>query len=357
MQDIPSKTIILPVNPAAPNADVIARAAEVLRRGGLVAFPTETVYGLGANALNAGAVAKIFAAKGRPATDPLIVHIDAPERLHDVAEQIPPLARELATAFWPGPLTLVLRRRELVPLAVTAGHDTVAVRVPAHTVALELVRAAGVPIAAPSANLFTRPSPTRAAHVLEDLGGLIDMILDGGPTPIGIESTVLDLTSDPPALLRPGGIPIEALRAHIPLLRYEPRYAEAKDQAQVAPGMLLKHYSPRAELVLFAGTPERALARMQQLARETIERGGRVGVMVADAEAPPFAALGAEIAALGPGDDLEQIGRRIFASMRELDGRAVDVILVRGGSRQGLGLAIWDRLLRAAEGRVVDVES
>jgi L-threonylcarbamoyladenylate synthase len=354
----PRNTIVLAVDPDRPDPAVIARAAAVLRRGGLVVFPTETVYGLGANALDEAAVAGIFAAKGRPAADPLIVHIAAAAQLDDVAAEIPPLARELAAAFWPGPLTLVLRRRAVVPLNVTAGRDTVAVRVPAHAVALALVAAAGVPVAAPSANLFTRPSPTQAGHALEDLAGRVDLILDGGPTPIGIESTVLDLTQERPALLRPGGISVEALRSYIPDLQFEPAYVESHDQApaQAAPGMLLKHYSPRARLTLFTGTPDRLLARMRQAALAAIAAGRRVGVMAPDEEAGAFAALGAEVAPLGPRDDLALIGRRIFAGMRDLDGRGVDVILVRGFAREGLGLAIWDRLVRAAEGQVIDVE-
>jgi L-threonylcarbamoyladenylate synthase len=352
------QTIVIPVDPERPAPDAIARAAAVLLRGGLVAFPTETVYGLGANALDAAAVAKIFAAKGRPASDPLIVHIAAPARLDDVADLVPALARELAAAFWPGPLTLVLRRRPVVPLDVTAGQETVGVRMPAHRVALALVAAAGVPIAAPSANLFTLPSPTTATPVLEDLGGRIEMILDGGPTPIGIESTVVDLTQEPPALLRPGGTPPEALRAFIPTLRYQPTYvtSEHAEAAQASPGMLLKHYSPRAELRLYAGDSGRALARMQAAAAVAIAAGVRVGVMAPDEDAAAFAALGAEVARLGPLGDLEQAGRRIFASMRDLDGRGVQLILVRSLERAGLGLAIWDRLVRAAEGHVVDVD-
>jgi L-threonylcarbamoyladenylate synthase len=355
----PTDTTILPVAPDTPDPAAIARAAEVLRRGGLVAFPTETVYGLGASALDAAAVAKIFAAKGRPAADPLIVHIADAARLDEVAAEIPPLARELAASFWPGPLTLVLRRGAAVPRNVTAGGDTVAVRVPAHAVALALVIAAGVPIAAPSANLFTRPSPTRAAHVLEDLGGRIDMILDGGPTPIGVESTVLDLTQDPPALLRPGGAPAEALLRLVPNLVYEPRYVKLDDEtaAQASPGMLLKHYSPRAELILFAGAADRALERMRAAVHEAIAAGRSAGVMAPDEEAASFAALGAAVFPLGPAADLERIAQRIFAGMRELDARGVDLILVRGVTREGLGLAIWDRLLRAAEGRVIDVDA
>jgi L-threonylcarbamoyladenylate synthase len=351
-----SKTIILHVDPAAPDPTAIGRAAQVLLRRGLVAFPTETVYGLGANALEQAAVQKIFAAKGRPASDPLIVHIASAEQLPSLAASVPPLAQALAQAFWPGPLTLVLERGPAVPANVSAGRDTVAVRVPNHAVPLALIRAAGVPIAAPSANLFTRPSPTTSAHVLEDLGGRIDLLLDGGPTPIGLESTVLDLTGAQPALLRPGGVPIEALRRHIPDLSFTPRYLEpdVAEQAPASPGMLLKHYSPRAELLLFAGPPERAIARMRQAAQEAIAAGKIVGVMAPNQELSAFADLAVVITPLGPREDMDQIGRRIFASMRELDRRGVERILVRGVERAGIGLAIWDRLLRAAEGRVVE---
>jgi L-threonylcarbamoyladenylate synthase len=353
---ISTKTLI--VNPVSPEPAVIYDAASVIRRGGLVAFPTETVYGLGANALDADAVRKIFAAKGRPDSDPLIVHIATFAELDEVAEQIPPLARELATAFWPGPLTLVLMRRSIVPANVSAGRETLAVRIPAHSVAQALCGAAGVPIAAPSANLFAHTSPTTAAHVLEDLAGRIDLLLDGGPTPIGLESTVLDLTRSPPALLRPGGVALEQLQLLIPDVVYAPQYVAAHKQAHgpASPGMLLKHYSPRAELQLFAGAPERVLARMREVAQGALATGRSVGIMAPDEEIAQFEGLAAQLARLGPRDDLGQIGQRIFSSMRELDRCGVDLILVRAFAREGIGLAIWDRLLRAGEGRVVDVE-
>jgi len=351
-------TIIIRVDSIAPDASAIRQAAATLLGGGLVAFPTETVYGLGANALDAAAVQRIFAAKGRPASDPLIVHIAALDQLDSVAQDVPALAHTLARAFWPGPLTLVLKRRPAIPATVAAGRDTVAVRIPDHAVPLALARAAGVPIAAPSANLFTRPSPTTAAHVLEDLDGRIDLLLDGGPTPIGLESTVLDLTSAQPTLLRPGGVSIEALRQHIPDLIFVPRYVEHNPAAPTpaSPGMLLKHYSPRAELLLFAGPPERAVARMRQAAQEAIAAGLIVGVMAPNQEIGAFADLAVVIIPLGPREDMSQIGRRIFASMRELDRRGIERILVRGVERTGIGLAIWDRLLRAAEGRVIDAD-
>lgn len=349
-------TIVLPVDAENPEPAVIAHAAEVIRRGELVAFPTETVYGLGANALDADAVAKIFAAKQRPAADPLIVHLATLDQLGEVAAELPVLAYELAEAFWPGPLTLVLRRQPIVPPNVSAGRDTVAVRMPAHPVARALCAAAGVPIAAPSANMFTRPSPTQAAHVLEDLNGRIAMVLDGGATHIGLESTVLDLTQSPPQLLRPGGAPLEALHRFLPGLTFTPRYVETHtDEAQAAPGMLLKHYSPHAELRLFVGAPERALVRLAKVARDAQASGRRIGVLAPDEDAAALAGLGAFVA-LGPQDDLPQIARQIFAGMRTLDAQGVDLILARGVGHAGLGLAIWDRLVRAAEGHVIDAD-
>lgn len=351
----PLHTIVLPVDAMHPEPATIAQAAAALRRGELVAFPTETVYGLGANALDATAVARIFAAKQRPAADPLIVHLSTPAQLAQVAAEIPPLAHTLAAAFWPGPLTLVLRRQAIIPANVSAGRDTVAVRLPAHPVALALCAAAGVPIAAPSANMFTRPSPTQAAHVLEDLNGRIDMLLDGGPAPIGVESTVLDLTRDPPELLRPGGVPIEELRRFLPELTFTPRYIDTEaPEAQAAPGMLLKHYSPRAELRLFVGTPERALARLRAEALAALAAGQRVGVLAPDEDAAALEDIAAHIVPLGPESNLEQIAQHIFAGMRALDAQGVDLILARGVSAAGLGLAIGDRLVRAAEGAIID---
>ncbi|MCS7072736.1 MAG: L-threonylcarbamoyladenylate synthase, partial [Anaerolinea sp.] len=257
------ETRVIRVDPHAPEATAIAAAAGVIRAGGLVAFPTETVYGLGADATRADAAARIFAAKGRPASDPLIVHLAEVAAIEQVAVDVPPLALELAARFWPGPLTLVLRRSARIPDIVTAGAETVAVRMPAHPVARALIAAAAVPVAAPSANTFSRPSATTAAHVLADLGGRIDLILDSGPTPIGVESTIVDLLADPPAILRPGGVPLEALRALIPAITLRPRYLDMDTGAASAPGQMIKHYSPRAPVRLYTGSDlDRVLARM-----------------------------------------------------------------------------------------------
>jgi L-threonylcarbamoyladenylate synthase len=351
-----TQTRIIPVNPEQPEAEVIRQAADVLRSGGLVAFPTETVYGLGANALDAEAIMRIYRAKGRPANNPLIVHIAQTGQLEQVAVNIPDVARQLAKVFWPGPLTLVLKRHARIPESVSLGRDTAAVRMPSHPVARALIEAAGVPVVAPSANRFTRPSATSAEHVLNDLTGSVDMILDGGPTPIGVESTVLDVTVDPPVLLRPGGVTLEALREYVPNVR---RYSEAISiedaQARPAsPGMMSKHYSPQAELLLFSGPFEFLIDRMRQTALERINAGQRVGLLVADVEQPLFADLKLHVSPLG--STPEQIAHTLFAALRDLDAQDADVILAHLMQPEGLGTTINDRLLRAAEGRVIKVD-
>ena len=349
-------TVVVTVDPEHPQSDRIERAAAVLRAGGLVAFPTETVYGLGANALDGAALQRIFDAKRRPTSDPIIAHIADTAQLAELAEAIPPLALELAARFWPGPLTLILRRAATVPPLIAEGMDTVAVRMPAHPVARALLAATGVPVGAPSANTFTRPSATTAAHVLEDLDGRIDMVLDGGPTTLGLESTVLDLTGEVPRVLRPGSITLDALRALVPGCELAPRYLDT-EQATAAPGQLLKHYSPRAAVLLFSGdTPDAARARMRDEARAQLAAGQRVGVLVSHEEAPDYPAP-IEVVALGARDDLDSVARNLFAGLRRLDALAVDVILVRDFGRTGVGAALWDRLLRAAEGRVIEARA
>lgn len=343
-------TRILSVDKTEPESSVIETAAMVIRRGGLVAFPTETVYGLGADATSPAAVEKIFAAKQRPTSDPLIVHIADPKELDAVATNIPPLAHQLAGAFWPGPLTLVLERSSRIPPTVSAGLDTVAVRLPAHEVAVALIRAARTPIAAPSANLFARPSPTQVQHVQQDLAGRVELILDSGPTHVGLESTVLDLTVDPPAVLRPGGVTLEALRQLAPNVGYAARHI-AVGEATSSPGMLLKHYSPRAEVRLFVGDRDAVLSHMAEQVRDLTAEDRKVGLMVVSEDSGHFA----DVSYVDLGSDLDEVGRNLFDGMRRLDDLDVDVVLVRAPEREGVGEAIWDRLYRAAEGRVIEV--
>jgi len=315
------------------DASLIARAVEILRAGGLVAFPTETVYGLGADATNPDAVGRIFAAKGRPADHPLIVHLASADALGDWALDVPPLATTLAAACWPGPLTLVLRRAPGVPDAVTGGLATVGLRVPAHPVALELLRSFGGGIAAPSANRFGTVSPTTVEHVREGLAGSVDLVLDGGPSAVGVESTIVDVSGDEPAILRPGGVPREVLEAigGVPLpIRHG---GEVR-----APGMLAAHYAPDARLLLVP--PDEQPRR----AAELRAGGERVGVL---AFAPGGPIEDAAVVELGA--DEERAARRLYAAIRELDATC-DVILAWPPEERGLGLAIADRLRRAAAG-------
>jgi len=316
--------------------DDVTRAAALLKAGGLVAFPTETVYGLGADAENERAVERVFTAKGRPSEHPLIVHLAEPSQIADWASDIPHVAHQLAARFWPGPLTLILRRGPRAPHAVTGGQETVGLRVPAHPVALALLRAFGGGIAAPSANRFGGVSPTTAEHVKRDLGALVDLVLDGGPCSVGIESTILDLSGEHPVILRPGGITSEAIEEEIGASVLVGKRSNVR-----APGLLASHYAPRAEVLLLA--PGDVEARVQS----EHERGRRVGVLMRGSEAH---AVGAEVTVLLP-DDLEQIARRLYQALRDLDDQKVDVILTTLPEETGLGLAIADRLRKAAAPR------
>lgn len=357
MNTYSADTQILRVNSDLPELEIISRASRVLLAGGLVAFPTETVYGLGANALDESAVNRIFAAKQRPFYDPLIVHIAEKQDITLAATDIPELAYLLVEKFWPGPLTLVLKRHERVAPSVSAGLGTVAVRMPNHPIPLDLIHAAGVPVAAPSANLFTRPSPTSAQHVLDDLGGRVDIILDGGPCPIGLESTVLDLTSDTPTILRPGGTPAETLRDILPDLVIQGSHAASeKHESMPSPGMMLKHYSPKAKFLLFTGGGEYATAQVLQIASHLISHGKKIGLLVTIEEYDQFSRLDAEIEVLGSGTNLATIGQTLFSRMRSLDKKGVEFILMRSLPREGLGLAIGDRLFKAAEQKVIDLD-
>ncbi len=353
-------TRVLQVDPESPEPEAIAQAAAVIREGGLVAFPTETVYGLGANALDAEAVTGIFVAKDRPSYDPLIVHLADAKQVGMVVAEVPDVVQKLATAFWPGPLTLVLQRGSRVPLEVTAGGDTVAVRVPSHPVARALLEAAGVPIAAPSANRFGRVSPTRPEHVLHDLEGRFDLLLDAGSTWVGVESTVLSLVEDTPTLLRPGGVNREALERVLgPIIAQLPTVAASEVRGQgervISPGTTAKHYAPRAEVILYRGQREATLSQMRAAARARIEAGDRVGLLLADEDVSALADLPVEIENLGSISSMRQIAQRLFAALRALDRVGVQVILARDLGSVGLGLAIRDRLTRAAGGRVVEV--
>jgi len=318
------------------DAAAIREAAAVIRAGGLVAFPTETVYGLGADALAAAAVLRIFEAKERPRGNPLIVHVAGADALETVAARVPAPARAVGAVFWPGPLTLVLPRAAAVPLVTTGGLETVAVRVPAHPVAQALISAAERPIAAPSANRSGRPSPTRAEHVREDLDGRIELILDAGPTPVGVESTVLDMTTEPPTLLRPGGVTLEALQAV--LGRVQVLAGDDEEAARRSPGLRHRHYAPRARVkVIEPGTGEQA-------ALPWLETGRAVALM---AQRPVSSGSPRLHVKTMPGS-LDAYARELFGALRDLDATGVEVILVEAVPEEGLGRTVMDRLRRAA---------
>jgi L-threonylcarbamoyladenylate synthase len=352
-------TEVVAVDPVHPEAAKIERAAALIRAGEVVVFPTETVYGLGADALQPRAVERIFAAKGRPLSDPLIVHIADEDALRELAATLPGHVKELARAFWPGPLTLIVPRSQRVPLLVTAGLETVAVRMPHHAVALALIRAAGSPIAAPSANRFMHVSPTTAQHVFADLNGRVPLILDSGPCEVGVESTVLDLCAAVPTILRPGGVSLEELRTMLPDVQLATRQIPAPNdvhdkRVQKAPGQLLTHYAPAVPLILFAGNVESMRRAMLAEVGRRCESGELAGVLVADEDVPVFQESGALVQSLGNAADPAQVAATLFAGLRALEAAGVDIILCRSFDEHGLGLAIRDRLLRAAAGKVVE---
>jgi L-threonylcarbamoyladenylate synthase len=332
------ETLLIELDPAQPDREAVDRAAESLRKGGLVAFPTETVYGLGADALDPQAVRKIFVAKGRPLDNPVIVHVAGPEDLAVITDDVPSEATLLMKQFWPGPLTLIFRKSRRVPEVVTGGQDTVAVRMPRNAIALALVRALGHPIAAPSANLSGRPSPTTARHVLDDLGGRIDIILDGGPVEVGLESTVLDLSRHPPALLRPGAVTREDLKPFVG----EVAAGTAPALLKRSPGTRYRHYSPRARVTLVEEADQET---MDRLAASYAGRGRKVGLLTHH----PCSLQGdADVVVRSMPRDLKAYARQMFAVMRELDELGVDEMIIEGVEEAGMGAAIMDRLRRAA---------
>ncbi len=350
------KTAYIKVNPVQPEQDAMQEAGRILKAGGLVAFPTETVYGLGADALNPVAVAKIFKAKGRPADNPLIVHISEIDQVYDLTGDLPAPARRVMEAFWPGPLTVVLPKKQTVPDRVTAGLSTVAVRMPDHPVALELIKSAGVPVAAPSANSSGRPSPTTARHVLNDLAGKIDLVLDGGACRVGLESTVLDLTAEPPVILRPGSITREDLEGILGRVEIDPAAAQ-RDAAGAlkSPGLKYKHYSPKAELIVVTGDDyAKIFAEAAELVFKYRSLNKKVGVLASAETARGYCADA--VFPAGSRARLETVAQNLFSGLRFLDEENVDLIVAEGYPESGIGAAIMNRLKKAAGNRIVNSE-
>ncbi|MCR4437105.1 MAG: L-threonylcarbamoyladenylate synthase [Clostridiales bacterium] len=344
------KTEIIKIEKDPMDEDKLEYAAEVIRAGGLVAFPTETVYGLGANALDERAVKKIFEAKGRPSDNPLIVHIAQRSEADGLVKNKPAYASILMERFWPGPLTLIMDKADVVPRTTTAGLGTVAVRMPSHPVALALIRRSGLPIAAPSANTSGRPSPTCARHVIDDLYGKVDIIIDGGSAAVGLESTVLDITVSPPVILRPGGITPEELEKGLgsvvgidPGLLRKP----APDLLPKSPGMKYKHYSPKADVVIIEGTLEKVAAKINTLIAEHEAGGMTVGVLATDQTKNLYPSKNTVIS-MGDRNSPENIAANLFKTLRKFDETGVRLILAEAVENTGIGLAVMNRMTKAA---------
>ncbi|MBS6397954.1 MAG: threonylcarbamoyl-AMP synthase [Clostridiales bacterium] len=326
------------------------RAGRILRDGGLVAFPTETVYGLGANALDEEAAKKIYAAKGRPSDNPLIIHIADMEYLDKITAKVPKAAKRLAEAYWPGPLTMIFYKSACVPYGTTGGLDTVAVRMPSDKIALELIRKGGGYVAAPSANMSGRPSPTTAQHVYEDMEGKVPLILDGGPVPIGLESTIVDLTSETPTILRPGYISLEMVQAVLGEAQIDRGLIAADSGIRPkAPGMKYRHYAPKADLRIVEGPMEQVVAYINERAAEA----GKTGIICTEETKDRYA--GGDIKCIGSRQDELSIASHLFAILREFDEDGVEAIYSESFEAPGLGQAIMNRLLKAAGHQRIDV--
>lgn len=348
-------TQVKKVDAMHPDMDIMREAGEIIRQGGLVGFPTETVYGLGADALLPEGAKRIYAAKGRPSDNPLIVHIADFEALKKITSYIPPQAKALADAFWPGPLTMIFQKSDAVPYETTGGLDTVAVRMPSHPTALALIREGGGYIAAPSANTSGRPSPTLAEHVYEDLKGKIPMILDGGAVGIGIESTIIDLSEEIPMILRPGYITKEMLEEVLgEEVRIDPGIiASDSTKKPKAPGMKYKHYAPKADLVLVEGEQEAVVAKINALVREKQAAGLKVGVVATDETESLYQAD--YVVTIGARSDEDAIARHLYKILREFDDWNVDAIYSESFSTPRIGQAIMNRLMKAAGHQVIHV--
>lgn len=337
-----------------PNDDrAFDEAAAALRNGHLVAFPTETVYGLGANALNPQASKNIYAAKGRPSDNPLIVHISNISQLDELVTEIPDKAKKLMEVFWPGPLTMIFKKSAIVPDVITGGLDTVGIRMPANPVALRLITEAGVPVAAPSANLSGKPSPTRAEHVAKDLDGRVEYIIDGGPCNVGVESTVLDVTSEIPVILRPGGTTWEALEKVIGKVAADPVLEVKGDVRPRAPGMKYRHYSPKAEMILVRGESDRVVDRINELALKNRQEGRTTGVLACNENTGRYEAD--VIIPAGSIKNLKQVAAGLFDSLRKFDETKVDIIYSETFREEGIGRAVMNRLRKASGGKMIQV--
>ena len=348
-------TKIIQINRESFTDAELAEAAEILRNGGLVAIPTETVYGLGANALDESASKKIYEAKGRPSDNPLIAHISCMDELSALVSEIPEAGRKLAEKYWPGPLTMVFPKKDIVPYGTTGGLETVAIRMPSDPVANRLIKLAGVPVAAPSANTSGRPSPTKAEHVVEDMNGKIEMIIDSGEVGIGVESTIVDVSGKVPMLLRPGAITMEMLRETLGEVEIDPAILGplSADVKPKAPGMKYRHYAPQAEMTLVEGEMEHVVEFINQEAKLALEAGLKVGIICTEESRESYQC--GMLKVIGSRENEESVAHNLFAVLREFDDQKVDCIFSESFSKDRLGQAIMNRLCKAAGYHIVKV--
>lgn len=348
------KTMVYKVDGEHISEELLKEVGDILKMGGLVAFPTETVYGIGANALEETASRKIYAAKGRPTDNPLIIHIARLLDLPYIVDEIPNKAQILAETFWPGPLTMVMKKSEKVPDEITGGMDTVAIRMPKHPIALKIIEAGGGYIAAPSANTSGRPSPTLASHVVSDLSGKIDIIIDGGPVQIGLESTIVDMTGKIPIILRPGYISQEMLERVIGPVKMDKALMEMGSEViPRAPGMKYKHYAPAGELIIIEGTRSKVIEYINQMVRMKEQAGNTVGVITTDESIDWYNCC--HVKSIGSRSHEETIAHQLYATLREFDEQQIDFIFTESFHTPKMGQAIMNRLLKAAGHQVVYV--
>ncbi|MCD8089579.1 MAG: threonylcarbamoyl-AMP synthase [Clostridiales bacterium] len=343
-------------NPKASN-DVFKKAAEIIKGGGLVAFPTETVYGLGANALDRTAVKKIYEAKGRPSDNPLIVHISSLPELKTAAKEISPKAEKLIDAFWPGPLTIIFKKNDIIPFETSGGLDTIAVRFPENPAARYFIRSCGLPIAAPSANTSGRPSPTSAKHVLSDLNGKIDMIIDGGSAKFGLESTIVSTVGDEITLLRPGSVTTGMLESVVGKIKIDKTILVKPDEnlRPLAPGMKYKHYSPLCNITIVKGDRDKVIKAMAELAERAGEKGEKTGIITTAEDRAFFENRGFELLSLGRETSPETIGAGLLRVLRTCDDLHLSSAFIKAFPEEGIGLAIMNRLKKAAGYNIIEV--
>ncbi len=348
-------TKIIQINRDNFTDEELLEAAEILRNGGLVAIPTETVYGLGANALDESASKKIYEAKGRPSDNPLIAHISCMDELSALVKEVPEAGKKLAEKYWPGPLTMIFPKKDIVPYGTTGGLETVAIRMPSDPVANRLIKLAGVPVAAPSANTSGRPSPTKAEHVVEDMNGKIEMIIDSGEVGIGVESTIVDVSGEVPMLLRPGAITMEMLRETLGEVEIDPAILGplSADVKPKAPGMKYRHYAPQAEMTLVEGEMERVVEFINQESKLALEAGLKVGIICTEESCESYEC--GILKVIGSRENEESVAHNLFAVLREFDDQKVDCIFSESFSKDRLGQAIMNRLCKAAGYHIVKV--